>query len=183
MRELDERSLVVRVDTAQLLLNTTRVSKLVVLLVKEAAFQDLQDTKQRVASTARQDRPNPLSWIATEKEKDAADAFAKNDFSGARILYVILAKVHVLSLKVNDPEQALAALQELATSIRREAEAALAPSKQAWLFDRAKGEEEGGRQMLKDNLTPQAAERFILAAFLYEKAKEVALESAQAGRD
>ncbi len=149
----------------------------------EAAFQELQDTKQRVASTSRRDRPNLLAWIALEKEKDAADAFAKNDFSGARILYVILAKVQVLSLNVSDEEQALAALQELATSIRREAEAALAPSKQAWLFERAKGEEEGGRQMLKENLSPQAAERFILAAFLYEKAKEVALESAQAGRD
>lgn len=32
VRELDERSVVVRVDTAQVLLNTTRVSKLVVLL-------------------------------------------------------------------------------------------------------------------------------------------------------
>jgi serine/threonine protein kinase len=149
----------------------------------EAAFKELQDTKQKVASSPRRGQPNLLAWIALEKEKDAADAFSKNDFSGARILYVILAKVHVLSLNVDDEERALAALQELATSIRREAEAALAPTKQAWLFDRAKGEEEGGRQMLKDNLAPQAAERFILAAFLYEKAKEVALESAQAGRD
>ena len=149
----------------------------------EAAFKELQDTKQKVASSPRRGQPNLLAWIALEKEKDAADAFSKNDFSGARILYVILAKVHVLSLNIDDEERALAALQELATSIRREAEAALAPTKQAWLFDRAKGEEEGGRQMLKDNLAPQAAERFILAAFLYEKAKEVALENAQAGRD
>ena len=149
----------------------------------EAAFKELQDTKQKVASSPRRGQPNLLAWIALEKEKDAADAFSKNDFSGARILYIILAKVHILSLNVDDEERAVAALQELATSIRREAEAALAPTKQAWLFDRAKGEEEGGRQMLKDNLAPQAAERFILAAFLYEKAKEVALESAQAGRD
>ena len=32
VREMDERSLVVRLDTAQALLNTTRVSKLVVVL-------------------------------------------------------------------------------------------------------------------------------------------------------
>jgi serine/threonine protein kinase len=149
----------------------------------EAARAELDETKRRVAATSPRSQPNLLSWIATEKEKDAAEAFAKNDFSGARILYVILGKVHLLSLNVADEGQALAALRELATSIRKEAEAALAPSKQAWLFDRAKGEEEGGLQMLKEDLVPQAAERFVLAAFLYEKAKEVALESTQAGRD
>jgi serine/threonine protein kinase len=149
----------------------------------EAAFKDLQDTKQRVTSRARRDQPNLLSWLALEKEKDAADAFSKNDFSGARILYVILARVQVLSLDVTDEEQALAALQELVTTIRGEAEAALAPTKQAWLFDRAKEEQEGAQQMSEEKLYPRAAERLILAAFLYEKAKEVALESAQAGRD
>jgi len=149
----------------------------------EKAFLDLQDTKKKIAGSALRDRPNLLNWIALEKEKDAVDAFAKNDFGGARILYVILTKVHVLSLNVDDENRALAALQELATSIRREAETALAPEKQAWLYERAKAEEDGARVMAKDNLIPQAAEQYILAAFLYEKAKEVALESAQAGRD
>ena len=149
----------------------------------EAARRDLDETKRRVGASARRSQPNLLSWIALEKEKDATDAFAKNDFSGARILCGILAKVHELSLTVSDEDQAMGALQGLATSIRKEAEAVQAPAKEAWLFERAKGEEEGGLQMIKDNLVPQAAERFILAAFLYEKSKEVALESAQAGRD
>ncbi len=149
----------------------------------EAARRDLDETKRKVGASARRDRPNLLSWIALEKEKDASDAFAKNDFSGARILCGILAKVHELSLTVSDEDQALAALRGLAASIRKEAEAVQAPAKEAWLFDRAKGEEEGGLKMIEDNLVPQAAERFILAAFLYEKAKEVALESSQAGRD
>jgi serine/threonine protein kinase len=149
----------------------------------EAAFKELQDTKQKIAASPRRGRPNLLTWIATEKEKDAADAFAKNDFSGARILYGILTRVHGLSLRVEDEEQGLAALQELTGSIRKEAETALAPAKQAWLFDRAKTEEEGARKMAGDKLLPQAAEQYILSAFLFEKAKEVALESAQAGRD
>ncbi len=148
----------------------------------ETALKELQDTKQKVGASARQDRPNLLTWIALEKEKDAADAFAKNDFSGARILYGILTRVQVLSLKVEDEEQGLAALQDLVGSIRKEAETALAPSKQAWLFDRAKTEEEGARKMAAEKLIPQAAEQFVLSAFLYEKAKDVALESAQAGR-
>ena len=149
----------------------------------EKASQDLQDMKQKVAASPRRDRPNLLSWIALEKEKDANDAFAKNDFSGARILFTLLAKVHALSLTVNGEEKGLAALKDLATSIRREAELAQAPEKQAWLFERAVAEEDGARERIKDGLVPQAAEQYVLAAFLFEKAKDVALESAQAGRD
>jgi hypothetical protein len=43
--------------------------------------------------------------------------------------------------------------------------------------------EEGARQMAGDGLIPQAAEQYVLAAFLYEKAKEVSLETTQAGRN
>jgi hypothetical protein len=139
--------------------------------------------KRKVAASPRRDRPNLLGWIALEKEKDATDAFAKNDFSGARILFTLLARVHALSLTVDGEEQGLTALKDLATSIRKEAEAAQAREKQAWLFERAVAEEEGARERIQEGLLPQAAEQYILAAFLFEKAKEVALESAQAGRD
>ena len=148
----------------------------------EAAFKELRETKQKMSRGA-QARPNLLAWIALEKEKDASDAFAKNDFSGARILCGILTRVHLLSPRAADEDQGLALLRELAGTGRKDAEAALAPSKQAWLFERAVTEEEGARQMAKDGLVPQAAEQYILAAFLYEKAKEVSLESAQAGRN
>jgi len=134
-------------------------------------------------SRGAQARPNLLAWIAREKEKDASDAFDKNDFSGARILCGILTRVHLLSPRATDEDQGLALLRELAGTGRKDAEGALAPSKQAWLFERAVTEEEGARQMAKDGLVPQAAEQYILAAFLYEKAKEVSLESAQAGRN
>jgi tRNA A-37 threonylcarbamoyl transferase component Bud32 len=149
----------------------------------EAAFKELQETKQKMGHAAGGGRPNLLAWIALEKEKDASDAFAKNDFSGARILCGILTRVHLLSPKATDEEQGLAALKDLMGTIRGEANAALAPSKQAWLYERAKAEEDSAGQMVKDGLVPQAAEQYVLAAFLYEKAKEVSLESAQAGRD
>ncbi len=148
----------------------------------EAAFKELQETKRKMGGPSRTGRPNLLSWIAMEKEKDASDAFAKNDFSGARILCDILNRVYLLSPRATDEEQGLAALSELTGTIRKDAEAARAPSKQAWLYERATTEENGARQMAKDGLVPQAAEQYILAAFLYEKAKEVSLESAQAGR-
>jgi hypothetical protein len=147
----------------------------------EAAFKELQETKQKMAG-ARGSRPNLLAWLALEKERDASDAFVKNDFSGARILCGILIRVHLLSPKAGDEEQALAALQDLTTSLRKDAESAQAPSKQAWLYERAVTEQDGARQMARDGLIPQAAEQSILASFLFEKAKEVSLESAQAGR-
>jgi serine/threonine protein kinase len=149
----------------------------------EEAFKELDEAKRKMARAPGAGRPNLLAWIALEKEKDASDAFAKNDFSGARILCGILTRVHLLSPRATDEEQALAALRDLAGTVRKDAESAAAPSKQAWLFERAKTEEEGARQMAKDGLVPQAAEQYILAAFLYEKAKEVSLESAQAGRN
>ena len=149
----------------------------------EKAFAELQDTKRKVAAPGHGDRPNLLTWIALEKEKDASDAFAKNDFSGARILCGLLGRIHLLSLKAADENEGLAALRNLTASIRAEADAAQAPSKQAWLYERAKAEEDGARDKGKDGLVPQAAEQYVLAAFLYEKAKEVAAESAGAGRN
>jgi hypothetical protein len=149
----------------------------------EAAFQELRDTKRKVASPAGGGRPNLLTWIALEKEKDASDAFAKNDFSGARILCGLLSRIHLLSLNAADEDEGLAALRGLTAAIRAEADAAQAPSKQAWLYERAKTEEDGAREKDKEGLVPQAAEQYVLAAFLYEKAKEVAAESAGAGRN
>jgi len=149
----------------------------------EAAFQELEETKRRVGALPSAKSPNLLAWIALEKEKDAKDAFAKGDFSGARILCSILSRVHLMSPKATDEDTALAALSDLTGSIRREAESVRAPARQAWLYERAKGEEDGARQMVADGLVPQAAEQYILASFLYEKAKEVSLESDQAGRN
>ncbi len=149
----------------------------------EEAFRQLDEAKKRTSRTALRDRPNLLAWIALEKEKDASDAFAKNDFSGARILCGILTRVHLLSPKAADETSGLAALRDLTASIRAEAGAASAPQKQAWLYERAKAEEDGAGEKAREGLVPQAAEQYVLAAFLYEKAKEVALESAGAGRD
>jgi tRNA A-37 threonylcarbamoyl transferase component Bud32 len=149
----------------------------------EAAFSELEETKQRVGASAGGRRPNLLTWIALEKEKDARDAFAKNDFSGARILCGLLSQIYLMSPQATDEGKALAALGELAGTIRKDAEAAQAPTKQAWLYERAVSEEDGARQTAKDGLAPLAAEQYILSAFLYQKAKEVSLESIQAGRN
>ena len=149
----------------------------------EQAFRELEEAKARLGTSAFRDRPNLLTWIALEKEKDASDAFAKNDFSGARILCGLLVRIHRMSPQAVDETTGLAALRDLTASIRGEAVAAEAPAKQAWLFERAKAEEDGAGEKAREGLVPRAAEQYVLASFLFEKAKEVALESAGAGRD
>ena len=150
---------------------------------KEKADQakgELDADRKKADQAAAKAGANLLTWIAAEKEKDALDSYQKNDFAGARILYGILGKVYLLSMGGGDEVRCLAALQGLVRTARDESEAAQAPAKQAWLYGRAKGDEASASELAQQKAYPEAAERFIVAAFLYEKAKEVALESAQA---
>ena len=151
---------------------------------KEKADQakaEMDASKKKADEAARRAGPNLLTWIASEKEKDALESYRKNDFSGARILFGILDKVYKLSLGGGNEDRCLAALRELVGAARAEAEAAQAPAKQGWLYGRANEEEAAAAELSRGKAYPDAAERFILAVFLYEKAREVALESAQAG--
>jgi serine/threonine protein kinase len=143
------------------------------------AKSDMDASKKKAQEEAAPQGSNLLTWIAAEKEKDALDAYQRNDFAGARILYGILGKVYLLSVRGGNEDQCLSALRELADSAGAQAEAAQAPAKEAWLFTRAREEEKEAETLTRNKAYPEAAERFILAAFLYEKAKDVALESAQ----
>ncbi len=146
----------------------------------DRAKAEMDAAKKKSDEAAAGRAPNLLTWIAGEKEKDALDSYQKNDFSGARILYGILGKVYLLSVRGGNEDACLSALQGLAKTSGTEAEAAQAPAKQSWLFGRAKEEETAAGSLARGKSYPEAAERFILAAFLYEKARDVALESAQA---
>ncbi len=147
----------------------------------DQAKSEMDASKKRAEEALRRSGPNLLSWIAAEKEKDALESYRKNDFSGARILFGILDKVYKMSAAGGDEASGLAALQGLVSAARTEADAAQAPAKQDWLYGRAREDEAAAAQLSREKAYPEAAERFILAAFLYEKAREVALESAQAG--
>ncbi len=148
----------------------------------DEARQEMESAKKRAQRALQARGENLLSWIARVKEKDADEAYEKDDFSGARILYGILQRVYLLSIKGGDETQCLGALQELSAAAKNEAETANAHEKEEWLFNMA-GEENGkARESLAVNRYGESAERFILAAFLYEKARDVALESEQPGQ-
>jgi hypothetical protein len=152
---------------------------------KEKADQakaDMDLSKKKALEAASKSGPNLLVWIAGEKEKDALDSYQKNDFSSARILYEILNRIYALSLKTGTDDESLSALQKLAKSAGLEARAAQAEARETWLYGRAEEDEAAARELAQKRAYPDAAERYILAAFLYEKAKEVAVESTLAGQ-
>ncbi len=139
---------------------------------------EMDASKKKAAEAGPGSGPNLLFWIASEKEKDAFDSYQKNDFASARLLYGILDRVYVLSLRGGNEDQCLTALRGLVAAARTEADSAGAPAKEAWLYNRAKEEEAGAGELTRDHAYQEAAERLVLAAFLYEKATEVAQESA-----
>jgi serine/threonine protein kinase len=148
----------------------------------DLARQEMDVSKKKAEESAKTKGLNLLGWIAAEKEKDATDSYQKNDFTGARILYGILNRVYLLSIKGGNEDQCLAALRDLASMSRTEAEKAQAPDKEGWLYALAKEDEAAAVKLTGDKAYAFAAEAFIKATFLYEKAREVSLESAQAGR-
>jgi serine/threonine protein kinase len=152
---------------------------------KEKADQakaEMGVSRKTAEEAASKSGSNLLFWIASEKEKDAADSYQKNDFSSARVLYDILNRVYLLSLRAGTDDECLSALQKLARSAGIEAEAAQAQSREAWLYSRAREDEAAAGELAGRKSYSDSAERYILAAFLYEKAKEVAVESSLAGQ-
>ena len=124
---------------------------------------------------------NILHWIASEKLKDAEEAYRNNDFSGARTLYAILRKVYVLSVPGGAEEACLVRLQGLVRDARREADTVKAAAKGSWLYERAREEEARAVTYLTGKQYAEAAEFLVLSAFLYEKSRDVSLESTGPG--
>ena len=156
-------------------------------LVKEkeaadAARDEMRPVRDRADAAAAAKGDNILHWIASEKLKDADAAYAKNDFSGARTLYALLARIYALGLEGGDEEACLRRLRGLVTDARRGADAVKAAAREAWLYERAKEEEALAVKSLGAKQYAEAADFFVLAAFLYEKARDVAAEGPGTGR-
>jgi len=143
----------------------------------DAAREEMGPVKKSADDVAAAKGENLLHWIATEKLKDAEDAYRKNDFSGAKTLFSILRKVFTLSLQGGNEETCLARLQELLKDTRARADAVKPLMKDSWLYERAREEESRAASMASEGRVADSAEFYILSAFLYEKAKDVTVES------
>ena len=145
----------------------------------DTAKAEMEEAKKKAEEAQLKNGENLLHWIALEKEKDASDAYAKNDFSGAKTLYMILRKVYGLSIMGGDEESCLRALQGLVRDVKTEVDSMRGTMKDMWLYERA-GEEAGRANVIyRDGQYAESAEFYILAAFLYAKSMEVASASSQ----
>jgi len=143
----------------------------------DAAREEMSTVKKTADQLAAAKGENLLHWIAVEKLKDAEDAYRKNDFSGAKTLFTILHKVFSLSLKGGNEETCLARLQGLVKDTRVQADSVKPLMKDSWLYERAGEEESQAVSMASEGRFTEAAEFYVLSAFLYEKAKDVTVES------
>ncbi len=115
---------------------------------------------------------NLLFRLATEKEKDADEAYAKGDFSGAETLYRIVEKIFGYSIQGGNDARCIEILQNYVTGIRAEINISGIPEDAFWFYENGQKEEEEASRLSKKKDYKDAAERYIQAAFLYEKVRE-----------
>jgi serine/threonine protein kinase len=134
---------------------------------------------RRVASRRlAEEEDNLLYRVAQAKVEDATGAYEESDFTGSKTLYSILARIFAFSTQGCEDDRCIEVLKNFVDGLRKEATLLDAPSSASasWYFDRAKEEEEQAISLVEEDDLEDAAERYIQAAFLYEKAKEKASE-------
>jgi serine/threonine protein kinase len=154
----------------------TEMRKLLeVVREKEGADQAKFSMGQaRIHSLTRNEsvRQNLLFRLATEKQKDADEAYVKGDFSGAETLYHIVERIFAYSTQGGDEARCVEILQNYVTGIRADINISGIPEDAAWFYKNGQEEEEQANRLSKKKEYEAAADRYIQAAFLYEKVRE-----------
>jgi len=136
--------------------------------------QTLLGEAKRKAQKNNVDEKNLLYRLASRREQDAVDAFRKEDFSGAKTLYVVLERVFRLSLQCQGDERCIKELAAYVRQLKGEVESSYSVSLDPWLYQKAVEDENKANMSLSNKEYENAAESFIQAAFLYEKIKDKA---------
>ncbi len=156
----------------------TQMKKLLDLVKDKEAADALRkttnDAKQQVMETRPSHRENLLYRAAVAKEKDAIEAYNKNDFAGAKTLYKILLRLFNLSMYCSGDKECIEILQKSIGATKREAEDINAAKLAPWYYERAKENELRAGTFVEKKEYGKAIEYYIQAAFLYEKAIEKA---------
>jgi serine/threonine protein kinase len=128
----------------------------------------------RIHALARNEsvRLNLLFRLATEKEKDAEEAYGKGDFSGAETLYHIIERIFAYSVQGGDDTRCVEILQNYVTGIRADINISGIPEDASWFYENGQEEEGQANRLSKKKEYEAAADRYIQAAFLYEKVRE-----------
>jgi hypothetical protein len=153
------------------------MDKLLSLVAEREEAQKAQTLLDATKSQARKsnvDEKNMLYRLAIRQEQDAVDAFKKEDFSGAKTLYVVLERIFRLSLQCQGDEGCLKELAAYIRQLKGEVESSYSVSLDPWLYQKAIEYESKANLSLANKEFENAAESFIQAAFLYEKIKDKA---------
>jgi hypothetical protein len=145
----------------------------------DAARTEMQVEKKKAAEELPAEQENLLFKVASAKEQDAAGAYKRDDFSGAKTLYTVLKKVFELSAQVADQESGLRSLQDYVQELRADADSSKGAELASWHYQEARKEEVRAEGLARKKEYITSAETYIQAAFLYEMAREKASEVSQ----
>jgi hypothetical protein len=147
-----------------------------VVAEREAAMKakSAMETAKDQARKAGADERNLLFRLARYEEGNAAEALGKNDFSGAKSLYLVLGKTYALAPGCADEDACAAALRRLLNGFKAEASGLNQAAVDPWLMEYARETESQAQAFLAKREIDNAGGAYLRAAFLYEKIKEAA---------
>jgi len=153
------------------------MQKLLALVALRQSAQRAKDAmvaaRVRVEKMPGMDK-NLLFRLARYEEANADEAFAKNDYSGSKILYLLLERVYPLCPAATSDKSGVEALRQFVGQLKKEADAVKAAQADAWLAEYAQGTENEAATFLGKADWDNAAGAYLRAAFLYEKLKDTA---------
>lgn len=158
----------------------TEMKKLLALVSERESAQQAKKAMSEAKARAEQKvslQNNLLFQLASYEEGNAQEAFTRNDFSGAKVLYRILEKIYGLSLQCRQDENCVQILQFYTKSIKGEVEKINPSLIDQWLYGYARGIENQALLFQTGRDFTNAAGAFLQAAFLYEKIIESAATS------
>lgn len=151
------------------------MQKLLSLVSERQSSQKAKDVM--VASRAQAQKAknldkNLLFRLARYEETNADEAFAKNDFSGSKALYLILDRLYALCPQCQTDQACVAALRQFVTELKKDVETNGRAAVDPWLTDYAKEIESQADAFTAKNDLENAGGAYIRAAFLFEKIKD-----------
>jgi serine/threonine protein kinase len=117
---------------------------------------------------------NFLFRIGQFEERNADDAFAKNDYAGARALYRLLERIYQAVPKGEDAVGGVAALREIIKNLKTENQTVPGEKIDAWLDSSAREIESQAEMFAAKGDLENACGAFTRAAFLLQKIRDAA---------
>ena len=153
------------------------MQKLLSLVSERQSAQKAKETMTVAKTQARQKgnlEKNLLFRLASYEEGNANEAFVKNDFSGAKILYQLLERIFPLSPQCANDRGCVEILQLFVAGLKKDVERIPAGSVDSWLTEYAREIENQAAAFLEKREFENAGGAYIRAAFLYVKILEPA---------